>query len=242
MIFQAMVQSYALKRNRMQTLHSKIGSPGLKSPAGTNCWNPVWTEGGNIWVLPYGTSSLKTVLNIKKQSHTHLNRMVGQNVSIIYYWINTKRCDNMHVYHQLSGRIKTSLHIYNRQPMCHLNWYSPIHLWNGTKPDISYFRTFGCWAYVLIPKDKWANKLAPKSEDMMFIGYEPGTKGYHFWSRIRRMVVISSAATFDEFDFPNCPREKLLDKPPPPKHQSPETSDSGDMDHDHNDQGGDNGH
>ena len=44
--------------------------------------------------------------------------------------------------------IETSLHIYNRQPMRRLNWYSPIQLWNGTKPDVSYFRTFGCQAYV----------------------------------------------------------------------------------------------
>ena len=50
--------------------------------------------------------------------------------------------------------IETSLHIYNQQPMCRLNWYSLIQLWNGTKPDISYFRTFGCWAYVFIPKDR----------------------------------------------------------------------------------------
>ena len=123
--------------------------------------------------------------------------------------------------------------------MRHLNWFSPIQLWNGTKPDVSYLRTFGCRAYVYIPKDKWANKLAPKSEDMMFIGYKPGTKGYRFWSKIRRTVAISSTAAFDEFDLPNCPREKALDKPPPPEIQSPEMSDTEDMDHDHNDQGGD---
>ena len=123
-----------------------------------------------------------------------------------------------------------------------LNWYSPIHLWNGTKPDVSYFRTFGCQAYVFIPKDRQANKLTPKSEDMIFIGYEPGTKGYCFWLKIRRTVVISSTAAFDEFDFLNCPREKLQDKPPPPKIQSPEMCNSGDLDHDHHNQGGDNGH
>ena len=33
------------------------------------------------------------------------------------------------------------------------------------------------------------------------------------------MIVISSTATFDGFDFPNCPREKLPDKPPS-KNQS----------------------
>ena len=61
---------------------------------------------------------------------------------------------------------------------------------------------------------------------MIFIDYEPGTKGYHFWSRIRRMIVISSTATFDEFHFPNCPREKHPDKPPP-ENQPPETNDQG---------------
>ena len=69
--------------------------------------------------------------------------------------------------------VETSLHIYNRQP---------IQLWNGTKPDLSYFTTFGCQAYVFMPKDKQPNKLTPKSKDMIFVGYEPGTKGYRFWS------------------------------------------------------------
>ena len=106
--------------------------------------------------------------------------------------------------------VETSLHIYNRQPIRYYNWFTPIQLWNGTKPDLSYFRTFGCQAYVFIPKDKQPNKLTPKSEDMILVGYEPGTKGYHFWSRIRRTIVISSTTTFDDFEFPNCPREKQL--------------------------------
>ena len=122
--------------------------------------------------------------------------------------------------------VETSLHIYSRQPIRCYNWFTPIQLWNGTKPDLSYFRTFGCQAYVFIPKDKQPNKLAPKSEDMIFIGYEPGTKGYRFWSRTRRTIVISSTATFNEFDFPNCPREKQPNKPPP-ENQSPETNDQG---------------
>ena len=64
--FQAMVLSYALTGSRMLTSHSQIGLPGLRSPVGTNCWNSVWTVGGNIWVLLYRTSFPKTVSNIKK--------------------------------------------------------------------------------------------------------------------------------------------------------------------------------
>ena len=131
--------------------------------------------------------------------------------------------------------VETSLHNYNRQPIRRHNWFTPIQLWNGMKPDLSYFRTFGCQAYVFIPKDKRPNKLAPKSEDMIFIGYEPGTKGYRFWSQTRRTIVISSTATFDEFYFTNCPREKQPDKPPP-ENQSPETNDQGNLN-----QGGDDG-
>jgi hypothetical protein len=132
--------------------------------------------------------------------------------------------------------IETSLHIYNRQSIHHHNWHTPIQLWNGNTLDISYFKTFGCQAYVYIPKDRRANKLAPKSEDMIFIGYEPGTKGYRFWFKIRRTVKISSTATFDEFDFPNCPREKIPDKLPP-VNQSPNPSDD-----EETDPGGDDGH
>ena len=32
--------------------------------------------------------------------------------------------------------VETSLHIYNRQPIHHHNWFTPIQLWNGTKPNL----------------------------------------------------------------------------------------------------------
>ena len=35
--------------------------------------------------------------------------------------------------------VETSLHIYNRQPIRRHNWFTPIQLWNGTKPNLSYF-------------------------------------------------------------------------------------------------------
>ena len=76
--------------------------------------------------------------------------------------------------------VEIALHIYNRQPMhCH-EWKTPIELFNGKKPDASYFRVFECHAYVFIPPEQWPDKLSPKSEEMTFIGYEPNTKGWHF--------------------------------------------------------------
>ena len=39
--------------------------------------------------------------------------------------------------------VETAVHIYNRQPLRRLKWQCPITAWDGTIPDISYFRVFG---------------------------------------------------------------------------------------------------
>jgi hypothetical protein len=47
-----------------------------------------------------------------------------------------------------------ALHLYNRQPMrCH-GCKTPAEIFLGVKPDVSYFRVFGCKAYIFIPKEQ----------------------------------------------------------------------------------------
>jgi hypothetical protein len=47
------------------------------------------------------------------------------------------------------------VHTYNWTPTCVLGWKTPHELWsNGHVPDVSYFRVFGCKAYVHVPEDK----------------------------------------------------------------------------------------
>ena len=92
--------------------------------------------------------------------------------------------------------------------MCHYEWKTPIELFNGKKPDASYFRVFGCCAYVFISPEQWSDKLSPKSEEMTFIGYEPNTKDWHFWFKTKHWVVIATNATFDENFFPHCSRHQ----------------------------------
>ena len=94
--------------------------------------------------------------------------------------------------------VETALYIYNRQPMCCHDWKTSIESFNGDKPDVSYFRVFGTLVYVWIHPDQRQDKLSPKSEEMIFIGYKPNTKGYRFWSQQRQQVFISTRAIFDE--------------------------------------------
>ena len=95
----------------------------------------------------------------------------------------------------------TAVHIYNRTPTRVLDWRTPIELWTGNIPDVSYFRVFGCKAYVHVPEGK-RRKLDPRAIEMMFIGYEPGSKGYRLWNPTTRAIVLSRDVTFDERSFP----------------------------------------
>ena len=98
--------------------------------------------------------------------------------------------------------VESAVHIYNRQPMRRLKWQCPITLWDGTVPDISYFRVFGCKAFVHVPKERRQGKLDKKAIEMIFVGYEQGSKGYKFWDASSRRIVVSRDVTFDEDSFP----------------------------------------
>jgi len=97
--------------------------------------------------------------------------------------------------------LEASVHVYNRQPFRRSNWKTPVELWKGKAPDVSYFHVFGCLAYVFIKKDQ-RSKLEPKSQPMIFLGYEFGSKVYSFLDEGR--VIISANAVFDETVFPQC--------------------------------------
>src|SRR5271168_4227024 len=111
--------------------------------------------------------------------------------------------------------IDTATHIYNRTPTRVHKWQTPFEWWNGKKPDVSYLRTFGCKAFVHVHKDN-RNKLEPKAKIMTFVGYEPGSKGYHFWNRDERKLYLSRDATFDESVFLHKgPEPKITSDPKP---------------------------
>ena len=112
--------------------------------------------------------------------------------------------------------VDAAVHIYNRQPMRRLKWQCPITLWDSTIPDISYFRVFGCKAFVHVPKEQRQGKLDKKAVEMIFVGYEQGTKGYRFWNPANRSIVVSRDVTFDEDSFPA--RKDLVG----PKTRTPE--------------------
>jgi len=93
------------------------------------------------------------------------------------------------------------VHTRNRTPTSALGGEIPYTGWKDKKPDISYFRVFGCLAYVLIRKEK-RKALQPHSRKCIFVGYAYGTKAWLFWDPANKKFITSSHAVFDERYLP----------------------------------------
>ena len=75
---------------------------------------------------------------------------------------------------------------------------TPYELWFGKKPKLSFLKVLGCDAYV---KKFQPDKLEPKSEKCVFIGYPKETVGYTFYLRSEGKVFVAKNASFLEKEF-----------------------------------------
>ena len=98
---------------------------------------------------------------------------------------------------------QTAIHVYNRTPLRRTEWATPFQNIFGKKPDVHYFKTFGCLAWVYKPKEIRKNKLDPRSEAMTFIAYDTGEKAYKFM-REDNSIFTATHALFDEETFPRA--------------------------------------
>ena len=69
---------------------------------------------------------------------------------------------------------------------------TPYELWFGKKPKLS-FLVWGCDAYV---KKLQPDKLEPKLEKCVFIGYPKETVGYTFYHRSKRKILVAKMDPF----------------------------------------------
>ena len=131
-------------------------------------------------------------------------------------WHHTGLSNNSWIY-----AVKAKIHTYNITPIKHADYKTPKELWSGEKPNISHLRVFGCLTWVHILKSR-RHKLKPKSQEMIFVEYEPGSKGYQFWDTAHQHFQISHDVKFEETQFPA--KEIKLTQPalvPSSDHQIP---------------------
>ena len=108
----------------------------------------------------------------------------------------------------LGYALKTTMHLLNLVPSKFVP-KTPMELWSGRKPSIRYLHIQGYLVHVL--KGKF-DKLEPKTEVCMFIGYPKETMGYLFYNYTVIKVFVSTNDKFLENDYMNnfTPRSRVV--------------------------------
>ena len=81
---------------------------------------------------------------------------------------------------------------------------SPYELWKNRKPNINYFKVWGCLAHVRLP-DQQLTKIGYRGVDCVFIGYSQTSKAYRFLNLETpspHTIIESLHANFFEHIFP----------------------------------------
>ena len=75
---------------------------------------------------------------------------------------------------------------------------TPYELWFSSKPNLLFLKVLGCDSYV---KRFQTDKLEPKSEKCVFIGYPKETVGYTFYHRSKGKIFVAKNGSFLEKEF-----------------------------------------
>ena len=104
--------------------------------------------------------------------------------------------------------LNTTIHLLNFVPSKYVP-KTPMELWSRCEPSMKYLHIQGCQAHVLKGKP---DKLEPKLEVCLLVGYPKETRGYLFYSYKDNKVFVSTNAKFLENDYMNnfTPRSKVV--------------------------------
>ena len=95
--------------------------------------------------------------------------------------------------------ISTACHSSNRLYFRTGKKFTPYEMLTGNKPNISYYRMFGCKCFYKI-KGYRLSKFESKSLEGTFVGYGAESHTYRIYDKSFRIVVESCSVEFDEND------------------------------------------
>ncbi|KAH9680506.1 Integrase catalytic domain-containing protein [Citrus sinensis] len=101
---------------------------------------------------------------------------------------------------------------------------TPYELWKDRKPNIGYFKVFGCKCFVLNTKDN-LGKFDPKSDVGIFLGYSNSSKAYRVYNKRTLVVEESMHVTFDESN-PSSTEKVFVDDNAEEKQQQEASNDN----------------
>ncbi|KAJ9552657.1 hypothetical protein OSB04_016702 [Centaurea solstitialis] len=95
--------------------------------------------------------------------------------------------------------LETAANILNKVPTKSVE-KTPYELWTRKKPKLSFLKIWGCEVYV---KCTTSEKLKPKSDKCIFVGYPKNSMGYYFYNPSENKVFVARNGEFLEEKFLN---------------------------------------
>ena len=93
--------------------------------------------------------------------------------------------------------VNTACYILNRVLVRPLLTKTPYELWNNKKPNVSYFKVFGCKCFILNEKDA-LGKFDAKSDEGIFLGYSSVSKAFRIFNKRTLIIEESIHVVFNE--------------------------------------------
>jgi hypothetical protein len=91
----------------------------------------------------------------------------------------------------------TAVYLQNKSPHNAVGSMTPEEAFSRKKPEVGYFRIFGCITYSYVPSEK-RTKLEPMAERGIFVGYSETSKDFHFYLPSLRKIVLRRDVRFEE--------------------------------------------
>ena len=92
--------------------------------------------------------------------------------------------------------VTTCTYVLNRSATKSLRGKTPYECWFGRKPSVNHLRIFGSLVHVKVMTN--VGKLEDRSQEMMPVGYEQGSKAYRCIDPATRKISISRDVIFEE--------------------------------------------
>nr|GEY63172.1 hypothetical protein [Tanacetum cinerariifolium] len=93
--------------------------------------------------------------------------------------------------------VRQAVYIQNRVPIKTLGDTTPYERWSGKKPNLEHLRVFGCIAHSKVLRGH-QHKLDSRSEMLVHLGTETGSKAYCLLDPVSRRIRVSRDVRFDE--------------------------------------------
>ncbi|KAJ9561595.1 hypothetical protein OSB04_006755 [Centaurea solstitialis] len=121
--------------------------------------------------------------------------------------------------------VSTACYTQNRTLIVKRTGKTAYEMVEQRKPNIDYFRVFGCKCYVLNDPDD-LGKFEPKSDESIFIGYSHNSKAYRVFNKRTRTILESSNVDFSETETYSVASPNNVDASFPELFTAPPSTDS----------------